>query len=430
LITYPRSACAYLPESLHVDAIKIVPTLIPNLIDSVQMDSSLVDTNIKSKAFDDKKLDGESHFAIIPTGVTVGINNLERKEFELFNLISLQYLAQFLPNLKFEQTTGAVICSGYSFKFSGKVINSLGWKELFIKNNLLMGHKDEDNSEDDKDIQKLPQLSLGQNVNYSSHNLQKSTTTKPKPYTEGSLIKTMANIHNSLDEILQGYYSDITEAKKIADRYKKTLKETAGLGTEATRASIIKVLKTRAYVVNKGKNLEITDKGISFMQLVKGKAPVNLDGAGYLNPLTSPLTTAIYEEKLDDILNHKVEASVVYADTINVLLGITLDDVKHQYNELPAPAKKQQSGTTTGDKCPECGSDIIERDGQYGKWRSCSSYPKCKWKPPQAEKPKAELAGKKCDKCGKEMVKRKSKDGTKEFLACSGYPECKNVEWL
>ncbi|RTL11790.1 MAG: DNA topoisomerase III [Neisseriaceae bacterium] len=464
LITYPRTACACLPESLHADAAKIVPMLIPDLILAVQIDASIVDLSIKSKAFDDKKLDGESHFAIIPTGVAPYYEALTQIEISIFNLIGLQYIIQFMPNLKFEQTTGTVDCENYKFNFSGKVIKSLGWKEAVVKNNLLNKHKtDEDNEDnDDKEEQKLPTLVLNQDVkNIFNNNIQKSTTTKPKPYTEGTLIKAMANIHNLLDEIVKSYYNNKTEAKQAADTYKKILKDTAGLGTEATRAGIIKTLKTRQFITNKGKNLEITDKGLQFMGLIaSGKNLIEF------SQLTSPLTTAMYEQELDNVLNHKRQANDFYNEIVNNLLHPKLELIRQILNEMPLPANKQ-SRVITGEKCPKCNSDILERDGKFGKFKGCSNYPNCKYIVPRVKAPvavieqncpqcgsaivekdgkfgkflacsnnpnckwtKVHAKPKSCPKCGKEMVKRKSKDGTKEFLGCSGFPDCKNIEWL
>lgn len=424
LITYPRTACAYLPESLHADVAKILPMLIPQFILPVQIEPSAVDAKLKSKVFDDKKLDGESHFAIIPTGETRGINDLTEKELHLYSIIGIQYLAQFMPNLQYEQTTGVVTCENYNFNFSGKVIKSLGWKEMVIKNNLLMKHKEDDDDNGDKDEQNLPTLSINQDVKNTFNNqINKSTTSKPKPYTDGTLVKAMANIHNLLDDIVKSYFTDEAKAKSAVELYKKILKETAGLGTEATRAGIIKTLKARNFIETKGKNLQMTDKGLQFMELIA--TGNNLIEFG---ELTSPLTTAINEQKLDDVLNHKLKAEDFYSDITEIILATKINSVREIFNALPAPVKKQ-SGIETGEKCPECGSAIVERDGKFGKFKSCSGYPKCKYTPPKDTKPKAEVSGKKCPECGKDMLKRKSKDGTKTFLGCSGFPDCKHIQW-
>lgn len=426
LITYPRTACAYLPESLHADAAKILPMLIPQFILPVQIEPSAVDAKLKSKVFDDKKLDGESHFAIIPTGETRGINDLTEKEQHLYSIIGIQYLAQFMPNLQYEQTTGVVTCENYDFNFSGKVIKSLGWKEMVIKNNLLMKHKEDDDDNGDKDEQNLPTLSINQDVKNTFNNqINKSTTSKPKPYTDGTLVKAMANIHNQLDDIVRTYYSNSAQAKDIADKYRKILKDTAGLGTEATRANTIKSLKIkpREFITTKGKNLEMTDKGIQYMELLtKDKSLFEF------SMLTSPLTTAIYEQQLDMVLNHKVTAEQFNANLYKMLTDKI--NVIHSIIKT-TPAQAPVNGTPTGIKCPECGHEIVIRDGKHGKFKACSNYPACKWSPPKPQtgksgKKKLETNGKLCPKCKLPIVKH-NKDG-KSFFACVSYPKCNYME--
>ena len=413
LITYPRTACGYLPESLHGDAEKILKEIgMPYLITQVFE----VNPKLKSKAFDDRKLDGESHFAIIPTGYMSNVEKLSKDELGLFDIIRIQYILQFLPNLKYEQTTGSVNCENYQFNFNGKVIKSLGWKEL---QNAFYAKTAIDENEN-IDSQKLPPLTLGQNVKYLSHNIQKSTTTKPKPYTEGSLIKAMANIHNLLDEIVKSYYGNSPQASDMAIRYKKVLKDTAGLGTEATRAKTINTLKERDFIVVKNKNLEITSKGIQFMELLtKDKNLLEF------SMLTSPLTTAIYEQQLDGVLKNSFTAEQFNQNVVK-LLNDKIAIVKSLLAGLPESARKS-AGPTTGDKCPDCGADVVERDGKYGKFKSCSGYPKCKWAPPKSIPKHVAGTAQKCHACKTgTLVVRTSKKG--KFLGCNTFPKCKYIE--
>lgn len=455
LTTYPRTACAYLPESLHEDAKSILNSLASIYPSEIQK----ADSTIKSRAFNDKQLGGESHFAIIPTGEIVAISALSSKELEVYKIIAMQYIAQFYPTIKYQETTGVVTCTKYNFNFTGKVIKNIGWKQLFMANNDI----DDDESATEEDIQTLPPLALNQSVTHCGDEIKKSTTTKPKPYTEGTLIKTMANIHNELDNIVKTYYQDETEAKPIIDRYKKVLKDTAGLGTEATRASTIDKLKEREYVTLVKKNLTITEKGISVMELLT--SGTNLSD---YSVLTSPLTTAIYEQQLDDVLTHKLPAETFIQD-IHKMINSKITQLKELYATIPAknlvttgnkcpecnsdmvmksgkfgdfeacsnyptckyrpPKETKAVAQLTGEKCPECNSDIVERDGKFGKFASCSNYPTCKWTPPKPEKAPAEKSGKKCPKCKSDLLNKKSKDGTKTFLGCSAFPKCKHMEW-
>jgi DNA topoisomerase-3 len=336
----------------------------------------------------------------------------------VYKIIALQYIAQFYPSLKYQQTNGVVSCGNYAFNFSGKAVRSLGWKELFARQSA-----NNDNSEDNnEEEQALPVMTINQAVTHNAHQIKQSTTTKPKPYTEGTLIKAMANIHNELENIVKSYYSDTAKAQEIASKYKKVLKETAGLGTEATRSGIIKTLKTREFITLAGKNIQVTDKGKQFMQLLTN--PQHLLN---FSMLTSPLTTAMYEQQLDDLLNHKFTAEKFYAN-LDVLLNDKLALIKGMYGTITPTQANKPPAKATGKQCPECGANIVERQGKFGKFEACSGYPKCKWMPP---KPKLDMepTGKTCQKCTADLVKRKSKAG-RIFLACSNYPKCSYVEFL
>lgn len=411
LTTYPRSACSFLPESLHADATNILASLSTVFTNGELLKAT---PSIKSRAFNDKELGGESHFAITPTGDVRNMELVNDEEFALYKLIALQYLAQFYPNIKYEQTTGTVAIEGYNFNFSGRVTHSLGWKTLFSN--------DKDNSNDElaevnDDEQTLPPLALNEIATHRSNDVKCTTTKKPKPYTEGNLIKVMANIHNELENIIKSYYADPVKVKEMVERYKKVLKDTAGLGTEATRSNIIKTLKTRGFIELNRKNIQITDKGKSFMQLLT--SPQNIMN---FSMLTSPLTTAIYEQQLDGVLNNRFTAEEFYAN-LDKLLNDKISSIKTIINAA-TPAKSQAK--TTGEKCPECGSDIVERQGKFGMFEACSNYPKCEWidKNSKTINPALIKTGEKCPKCAAEVVERDGKFG--RFKACSNYPKC---EW-
>jgi DNA topoisomerase-1 len=259
---------------------------------------------------------------------------------------------------------------------------------------------------------------------------------------------------------VKSYCSNEVEAKTTAESYKKILKETAGLGTEATRAGIIKTLKTRQFITNKGKNLEMTDKGLQFMGLIAtGKGLIEF------SQLTSPLTTAMYEQELDNVLNHKRLASDFYNELVNNLLYSKLESVRQMMSVLPVK-EGECLNISTGEKCPECGADLVERNGKAGKFHACSGYPDCKYIKPrvnahiestpdkcpqcgttvvgkegkfgkflacsshQCKWTKVISKPKKCPKCDKNMLKKTSNDGKKLFLGCSGFPNCKHVEWF
>jgi DNA topoisomerase-3 len=417
LTTYPRTACDYLPESLHSDGASLLAKLA-----NLYPEAKKADANIKSRAFNDKKLGGESHFAIIPTGEINSLSTLSDNERKTYDIIVKQYIAQFYPPIKFEQTTGVVNCATFNFNFRGKVVKDSGWKALFI--NDVITEDDEDRATDE-DSQTLPPLSLNQSVTHLSDEVKKSTTTKPKSYTEGTLIKAMANIHSELDNIISSYYPDKETANKVSARFKTVLKETAGLGTEATRAGIIKTLHTREYIITAKKKLSITEKGIAFIEMLTTK-----DNLHEFSIVTSPITTAMYEQQLDDVLNNKLTPEAFIKslkDNINKLIEVA----KSAFDNA-TPAKP--AAIPTGKKCPECQSDMVMKKGKFGEFESCSNYPACKY---IAKKEKLEFAptaagnpdygvkctGEICPECKSAIVEKDGKFG--RFKTCSNYPKCK-----
>ena len=460
LTTYPRTGCAYLPESLHADASNILKSL--STLYSNEIAGS--EASIKSRAFNDKQLSGESHFAIIPTGDTKALVSLKPEELKLYKIIAMQYIAQFYPPMMYQQTNGTVTCQGYNFNFSGKVTKSLGWKALFSS-----AEDNEDKSNDD-DSQVLPPLTLNESVTHTSDEIKKSTTTKPKLYTEGTLIKAMASIHNELANIVDTYYPDKQQANEMVEKYKKVLKDTAGLGTEATRANTIAKLKEREYIILDKKNIVITDKGKAIMALLTSEKNLN-----EFSTLTSPLTTAIYEQQLEQVLNGQFTAEK-FNSNLHTLIADKIKLVNEILDQTTPINPNRAEAIATGEKCPECQSDVVERDGKFSKYQSCSNYPKCTWKPakktesstakptgnkcpeckhdlvmkagkfgdfeacgnypackyitPKPQKAPVQKADKKCPKCKNDMLVKKSKDGTKTFLGCAGFPKCKHVEWL
>lgn len=454
LTSYPRSDCQYMPVSQHGDAAAILTELLKQSLYAPYTPVA----DVKSVVWDDKKV--TAHHAIVPTGSNLAaLSSLNKREQDIFQLIAMQYIAQFYPEYKYNETEIIIDIDSYQFKAIGKTIIDNGWKRLFSKVD------DEDEPEEDTVI--LPVLQQGQSVNCTHTDIVAKQTQKPKHYTEGTLIKAMINIHMLIPELVKGETSDSKLMVSLIEQYRKALKETAGLGTEATRASIIETLKERRFISVDKKAIKATELGHILIDSLT--SPNTRPELGWL---TNPITTAQYEQYLDSIQSGSGNPETFLQNLHGKLSKLTnfgnlifnikpnenapqcpkcnarnLRKLKGEYGaywkcfncnsnykdnknqpvlvDTPKPQPK-----TTGEKCPDCGSDTIERDGKFGKWKSCSNYPKCKWTPPKAEKPKAEPTGKKCDKCGSEMIKRKSKDETSEFLACSGYPKCKNIQPL
>ncbi|MBA1275387.1 DNA topoisomerase III [Stutzerimonas azotifigens] len=261
LITYPRSDCGYLPLSQHGEAPAIL-----NALERADPALSILRPHLspsrKSRAWNDAKVG--AHHGIIPTAATQAFERLSGKHRAVYTLIRARYLAQFLPTHEYDRTQADFECGGQALRAVGKQIVEPGWKRALPE--ALAPAKGRDAST----AQTLPALHQGQRYDVEQVNLKDLFTQPPKPFTEGDLIKAMKNV-----------------AKLVEDpRLKQKLKDTTGIGTEATRASIIQGLLDRGYLTKQGKALAATPAAFSLIDAVP-------------RPIADPGTTAIWEQALD-----------------------------------------------------------------------------------------------------------------------------------
>ena len=244
--TYPRSDCRYLPVSQHADAKKILTVC----------NAENVDPSRRHAAFDDKKI--TAHHAIIPTGIKP--KALKPDEQKLFDLICQSYAQLFMPDHVYDAVKITINIDGETFIATGKAIIEQGWKES-SKETILPALK-----ENDKTV-------------CTDAKVEPKKTQPPKRFTDGTLIEAMANIHNIIED----------------ETAKKTLRENAGIGTEATRAGIIENLVKRGFLERKDKNIISTAKG---RELIKSLPEA----------VKSPVLTAQFETALSDVAMAKIGA--------------------------------------------------------------------------------------------------------------------------
>ncbi|WP_458372689.1 DNA topoisomerase III [Pseudomonas veronii] len=226
--SYPRSDCRYLPESMFNEVAAVFDALL-------RMDPALrpalgsIDQSLRSRAWNDAKV--TAHHGIIPTTEPANLGRMSEQERQVYELIRSHYLAQFLPHHEFDRTEVELECSAERLTAVGKQILVQGWKGLLS-----------DNPDDDEPSQKsqvLPALQQGRQCAVDDVELKSMRTAAPKSLTEGDLIKAMKNV-----------------AKLVNDpRLKQKLRDTTGIGTEATRAGIIKGLIDRGYLLKKKRAL-------------------------------------------------------------------------------------------------------------------------------------------------------------------------------
>ena len=259
LTTYPRSDCAFLPTNQFKDA----STILRNFESVKQLRPLMLkaDSSIRSRAWNDKKI--SAHHAIIPTIKTIDPSNVTADEFKIYLLIARGYAAQFHQAFVYDETNVAIEYKDETFMARGKVIKQLGWKELYPT-------KKKPVEDEDAEVL-LPSMKKGDGVEYQAGSMVKKTTKPPPRFTPSSLVQGMKDIHK---------YVKNPEAKK-------QLKNVYGIGTEATRATIIDELIKRQFLkpTGKKKELEPTERAYLLIDMLPDE-------------ITYPDATAIWEDKL------------------------------------------------------------------------------------------------------------------------------------
>lgn len=284
-ITYVGTDCRYMPESMHDQA----PKIIRSLADPFGPAANKADPKIKSKAFNDKKID--EHFAIVPTGTIPSLSPSERAEKGVFETISKRYLAQFYPDYRYMVASLVVMFGKDEFRASANQDIELGWKEVeggksSESSGAERGKKDSSKFETKASISSLSKFSNGQEVKAEGSELDKGKTTPPARYTEDSLIKDMENAWK---------FTKNPEERAM-------LKQTEGIGTARTREpTLTNLLKRKLLISNKvGKKYELISSETG--RDVIGRLPVWL---------TDVATTAKWETLLGAIEKGETKPSDV-----------------------------------------------------------------------------------------------------------------------
>ena len=205
----------------------------------------------------------------------------------------------------------------------------------------------------------------------------------------------------------------LEDQTKPAPRYSEArvvkLMEEEGIGRPSTYASTINTLIERNYVVSEKGIIKPTEQGMITAKFLEGN----------FEDLMNVKYTAEMESKLDEIEAGKVDRVSVLRDFYQ-----SFHNEVEQYNVAPKLVVDKPEPKKTGEKCPECGADLVERKSKYGTFIACGNYPTCKYV--KKEKKEVEYVGRKCPDCGNELVYRTSKKG--KFIACSGFPKCRHME--
>ncbi|KQB00290.1 DNA topoisomerase III [Vibrio metoecus] len=293
LITYPRSDCRYLPKEHLAQAADVVAAIANN---AQEMLSAVNNANLslRSKAWNDSKVD--AHHAIIPTPKKASVNTLSSYEMKVYQLIARQYLIQFYPAAVYAEAKLVFNIAGGVFIAKGRQLLSAGWKAL-------TGHQDEQ----EEGVDKVPPLAVGTVLQCREGEIKQRQTDPPRHFTEATLLQAMTGI-----------------ARFVADKeLKKILRDTDGLGTEATRAGILDTLFKRGLLLRDNKLIKSTPAGRGLIHALPLEA-------------TYPDMTAHWEHQLQAIAE-KGQAYQPFMQTLQVRLEQLIAQVKF----APVPTSLQ-----------------------------------------------------------------------------------------
>ncbi|MFA9424329.1 MAG: DNA topoisomerase, partial [Sedimentibacter sp.] len=372
VLTYPRTDSRYLTDDIvdtlkdRVKACSVGPyAKIGFKISSLPIRGSKNFVN-NSKVSD--------HHAIIPTEQTVFLGNLTDKERKIYDLVVKRFLAVLSKPFEYEKIVIAGKIGNEEFSSKGRVTLSMGWKEVY-------GDYEDEEKLDDFPINELNDMKKGSSIQVTQVTRTNGETKPPVRFTEASLLSAMEN--------------PVKFMKNADSDLKKTIGETGGLGTVATRADIIDKLFNSFVIEKKDKFIYTTSKGRQLLDL----SPVGLK---------SPVLTAEWEQNLSDIAKGRLGK--------NNFLNSMKDYTKSIIKEIKNSDKKYTHDNETKSRCPDCGNYLLEVNGKKGTMLVCQNR-ECGYR-----KGIAQITNARCPNCHKKLELRGEGDG-KIFVCKCGFRE-------
>ncbi|MFE8071978.1 DNA topoisomerase III [Marinobacteraceae bacterium S3BR75-40.1] len=373
LITYPRSDCRYLPEGHYGQRQGVLDAIAANLGRPLP---EALDTSRLTRAWDDSKLD--AHHAIIPTQRQHRGKTLTPAEAGVYDLVCRYYLMQFMPDAVHRDGRLECRIEGERFRARETGVIVPGWKALEPKRGTAKAVNEHP---------PLPRLKKDDPVQARGFDIQERQTQPPSPFTDATLLSAMTGI-----------------ARFVSDpALRKTLRDTDGLGTEATRAGIIETLFKRDYLYKEGRWIHATDKARQFIEALP-------------ESVVKPDRTAHWESILENIRHNQADR-----DTF-------IEQLKEEIRELLVALGGRALQKDTP-HCPQCRSPMRHRSGRYGEFWSCTRYPDCRGtrriEDTHDHADGHDQAPVPCPHCYAPLQRRKGKHGW--FWGCSRFPACRQT---
>jgi len=333
-LTYPRTDSRYISTD-------IVPTL-PERVRACAVGTygaiakSIIGKPIAAGAGFVNNAKVSDHHAIIPTEERIIPSALNDKEFKVYDLVIRRFLAVLLPVFVYEQTAISVRIGKENFAAQGQVVVAEGWRAAYGKTYGETDEEEADTGEADLKSQALPPLKQGEALPITSIKMTEGKTKPPALFTEATLLSAMENPAKYMQNLDKGLA--------------KTLNETGGLGTVATRADIIEKLFNSFLIEKQGKSIQTTSKGRQVLTLVP-------------DDLRSPALTGEWEQKLSSIAKGTLKKEAFLADirkyTQGAILAIKQSNAVYRHDNI------------TGKRCPDCNKFLLEVNGKKGKMLVC-----------------------------------------------------------
>lgn len=332
VLTYPRTDSRYLTTD-------IVPTLKERLkacavgpYSKIAGRLSMQKLQANKSFVNDSKV--SDHHAIIPTEQFVQLDHMSNEERKIYDLVVRRFLAVLSPACEYEETSISGTIGKERFSAKGNFIKSAGWREVYESG--YTDGEDEDEEQTTFSQISLPDVQKSETLPVTALTITEGKTKPPACFTEGTLIAAMENPVKYLKH----------KDKDVV----KTLGETGGLGTVATRADIIEKLFNSFLMEKKGNEIHITSKGKQLLSLVP-------------SDLKSPELTASWEMRLQAIAKGK-ESDKTFMKEIDNYTKALIQEIKSADGTF-------RHDNMTRTKCPECGKFMLEVNGKHGKLLVC-----------------------------------------------------------
>lgn len=307
----------------------------------------------------------DAHEAIRPTSLYRTPESMKKylstDEYKIYSIIYARALASLMKDARVLATTVVLDNNDYKFKSTGQILVFDGFLKVY-------GDYSVSNDTILPDFNKYNGI-----VSTKDIEIEQKFTKPIARYTEASLIEEMENL---------------------------------GIGRPSTYATTMKTLKDRGYVKVIEKKFHPTEIGIETTDKLQE----------FFSNIINVEYTANMETDLDLITEEKQDNIKVLKDFYNDFEPL----VKKAFTDMEKAQPK-----STGEMCPECGSELVIRKGRYGEFTACSNYPNCKYI--KTEKKEIKVICK-CPKCDGDIVEKKTRRG-KIFYGCNKYPKCDVALW-